>query len=117
MKLSEFMNLMESIPELSGPKKVVYNSSVIPNALTGKAEQVALPYLRVFEENDNTFAADGVVYYRSATLSVRLYTVRKDPALEAKVEAKMTDAGLFFTKQNDYFSADQAYVAEYALAI
>lgn len=117
MTLSELTQMMKEISELSGPKKVVYNSSVIPNAPIGKAEQLALPYLRIFEEGDNTFSADGIVYYSSTALSVRLYTAKKDQALEAKVEAKLTEAGLFYTKGNDYFSSDQAYVAEYALAI
>lgn len=117
MTLSEFMKMMGTIPELSGPKKVVYNSSIIPNAPVGKTEQLAPPYLRVFVENENTFAADGIVYYSSKQLTVILYTAKKDQALEAKVEAKLTEAGLFYTKGNDYFSSDQAYVAEYALAI
>ena len=117
MTLSEFMALMGSIPELSGPKKVVYNSSVIPNAPVGQEEQLALPYLRVFEETDNAFSADGIVYYKTTSLSVRLYTAKKNQELEAKVATKMTEAGLFYTKRNDYFSSDQAYVAEFTLAI
>lgn len=117
MTLSEFMQMLATIPEFTGPKKVVYNASVIPNAPVGKTEPLALPYLRVFEEQENTFAADGIVYYSTKTVTVRLYTAKKDQILEAKVEAKLTGAGLYYTKINDYLSSDQAFVAEYALAI
>ena len=117
MTLNEFAGLMKEIPELSGPKKVIYNASRLPDAPIGSAPQLALPYLRINAESENDFAADGIVYFSTTNILAILYTAEKNAALEGKVEAKLTGAGLFYTKRNDYFSSDQAYVAEYALAI
>ena len=51
----------------------------------------------LFPSSDN-FAADGRVYQRIDVLHVELYTDRKQPKLETKVETVLDRNGFFYEK-------------------
>lgn len=56
----------------------------------------APPFICYFEVESTHFIADGQVYQRAHTVSVELYTDRKEPELEAQLEALLTAADLPF---------------------
>lgn len=68
-----------------------------------KAGEVPLlPYGVYYAGPNSPFAADGVVYFSSQQYSLELYSRDKDPELEARVEAVLTEAGIFFEKDEEY---------------
>lgn len=67
----------------------------------------ALPYCVYYAGAADNFAADGVVYHTAQQYTVELYTVDKDPEVEAKIEAALTAAGIFWLKDETYIPTER----------
>ena len=63
-----------------------------------EGESPAPPFLLYLSPGSDNFSADGRVYLKVTRLDVELYTDRKDPELEARLEAVLDAAGLFYNK-------------------
>lgn len=63
-----------------------------------EGEAPPLPYCLYYAGRANNFAADGVVWFTAQRYTIELYTENKDPATEAVLEAVLTAAGIFWTK-------------------
>lgn len=66
-----------------------------------------LPYCVYYAGRANNFAADGVVYHTAQRYTIELYTEDKDPATEEKLEAVLTGAGIFWTKDETYIESER----------
>lgn len=75
------------------------------------------PYILFLFTGSRNFAADGVVYQRIEELRVELYTDVKDPALEERVEAALTAAGIVFERDEDYIEAERMHMTVYTSEI
>lgn len=58
----------------------------------------ALPYCVYYAGRTKNLAADGVVYFTAQRYTIELYTEVKEPDTEAVLEAALTTAGIFWTK-------------------
>lgn len=57
-----------------------------------------MPFITYQETGSNNFGADGKVYQRVRTMQVDLFTKKKDPASEDKLETALDAAGIFWQK-------------------
>lgn len=71
------------------------------------------PFICYLEEASNNFAADGVVYLPVTTTHIEVYTDRKNPALEERVEEELQGAGVFWDKEETYIPDEDLYVVVY----
>lgn len=67
----------------------------------------ALPFICYLATGANNFAADGQVYHSATTVDVELYTATKDLTVEASIEAALTAAGFFWSKQSEEYLEDE----------
>lgn len=71
-------------------------------------------YLYVY---DTQFFADGELYFSTGHYQVELYTQRKDPSAEGKVEAALTAVGLGFGKSEHYLDSEKLYKILYEIEV
>ena len=75
------------------------------------------PFICYLLPGSDNFAADGQVYFRISEVRVELYTDRKDPAVEAKVEAVLDAAGIFYNKSEVWIQSEKLYEVLYSMEI
>lgn len=76
-----------------------------------------LPYLVYFAEGSDNFAADNTVYYPRTNYQVELYSLRKDVAREALVEAALTANEIFYDKRETWIPSEELYQVVYEIQI
>ncbi len=59
-------------------------------------------------ESDN-FAADGTAYFKRKVINLEVYTDKKDPSLERKIEAVLIRHGIFFDKTETWIPSEKLY--------
>lgn len=67
------------------------------------------PFLVYLYPESNNFSADGIVYQKINRLDIELYTNKKDPVIEAKVEAMLSEHGFFYEKTESYLESEKMY--------
>lgn len=77
----------------------------------------ALPFLCYHSPYTNNFAADGVAYATINHINVELYTQVKDPATEEKVEAALTQAGIYWEKSETYLEDEKCFQILYEIEV
>lgn len=77
----------------------------------------ALPFLCYYSPYTNNFAADGVAYATINHINVELYTQVKDPATEEKVEAALTQAGIYWEKSETYLEDEKCFQILYEIEV
>ena len=70
----------------------------------------------MFPESDN-FGADNRVYQKIDVLNIELYTDRKDPEIEADVEAVLSNHDLFYDKSEVWIESEKMYEVLYQVRI
>lgn len=75
------------------------------------------PFICYLLPCSDNFAADGQVYFRISEVRVELYTDRKDPDVEAKVEAVLDAAGIFYNKSEVWIQSEKLYEVLYSMEI
>lgn len=75
------------------------------------------PFICYLLPGSDNFAADGQVYFRISEVRVELYTDRKDPETEAKVEAVLDAAGIFYNKSEIWIQSEKLYEVLYSMEI
>lgn len=68
-----------------------------------------LPYVVVNDNGSNNFAADGIVYQPIQGVALNLYTLKKDEALETRIETLLGTLGIVWSK-NEAIDEDQNFV-------
>jgi len=68
----------------------------------------------LFPESDN-FGADNRVYQKIDVLNIELYTDRKDPEIEADVEAVLSNHDLFYNKSEVWIESEKMYEVLYEM--
>lgn len=82
-----------------------------------EGESPAPPFLVYYLPNSENFAADGEVYFKSDILSFELYTDKKSPADEAKVEAMLDAHHLFYNKSEVWIADEKLYEVLYETCV
>lgn len=75
------------------------------------------PFLVYLTPGSHNFAADGKVYFKVKQLDVELYTDKKDPVLEERLEAVFDDRFLFYEKSETYIESEKLYEVLYEMEV
>ena len=99
--------------------KAVLDSTGLPWAYRQWEEREAppLPYGVYYAGRSNPFGADGIVYASGQRYTLELYSRDKDLESEAVVEAALTGAGIFFSKDEAYISSERMNEVIYEIEV
>jgi hypothetical protein len=64
--------------------------------------------------NSDNFAADGTVYFPITAIDIELYTDKKDPETEKKLEDLLVKGGVFFEKTETFIDSEKLYEVLYS---
>ena len=89
----------------------ILNALGIPYAYDhfAEGESPAPPFICFLCPNSDNFAADGQVYFKINAVHIELYTDKKDPQLEAQVEAVLDQHGIFYDKTETWIESEKLY--------
>ena len=95
------------------------NSTRIENAYYQYPEGEApeLPYILFYYPQRDDFQADDKNYAKVPQLNIELYTDRKDPEIEADVEAVLSNHDLFYDKSEVWIESEKMYEVLYQVRI
>ena len=71
------------------------------------------PFVVYLYPQTHNFSADGVVYYPVNVVNIELYTDKKDPETEKKLERFLTGAGIFYEKSEVWIASERLYEVLY----
>lgn len=71
------------------------------------------PFICYLTPESDNFSADGGVYLKVAVVHIELYTNRKDPDAEAKVETALDASGIFYDKTEVWIEGEKLYEVLY----
>lgn len=75
------------------------------------------PFLVYLYPESNNFSADGIVYQAVNRLDIELYTEKKEPGIEEKVEAVLTGHGFYFEKTESYIETERIFEVLYEMEV
>lgn len=75
------------------------------------------PFICYFYPNNNDFIADNENYVKVELLTLELYTDTKDFSLEARVEAALKEAGLVFSRDEEYIESERMHLTLYSMEV
>lgn len=75
------------------------------------------PFMVYLYPKSNNFAADGVAYHKKDVLHIELYTDKKNPTLEEKIEATVNLYGLFYLKSETWIPSEKMYEVLYQMEV
>ena len=71
------------------------------------------PFLCYLTPGSDNFAADGRVYFKLDKYDIELYTDKKDPVLEARIEALLDQHEVFYDKSEVWIESERLYEVLY----
>lgn len=75
------------------------------------------PFLVYLIPGSNNFSADGIVWLKVKQLDIELYTDRKDPVMEEKLETVLDVHGLFYNRTETWIDSEKMYEVLYELEV
>ena len=75
------------------------------------------PFIVYLSPGSHNFGADGKVYFKAKELDIELYTDKKDPELEERLENVLDAAGLFYDKMESFIETENLYEVLYELEV
>lgn len=106
MTLAELKTILSAVL----PDKVIYNAWPV-------GEAPPLPYVCYYSIGSDNFAADNIVYDSQRPVRIELYARSKDLATEAAIEAALTGAGIYWTRDESYIADEKVYLTIYEVTI
>lgn len=82
-----------------------------------KDTAVAPPFVVFFMSGSDDFLADGTNYKRAEQLNIEFYSTNKDFDAEAGIEAKLSNAGLTYYKEQNYIDSEAVYQTAYEMEV
>lgn len=76
-----------------------------------------LPYGVYFDDSTSNFEADNIAYVVIRNFNIELYVRQRDPDLESRLEAILTDAELFWDKDASYIDSERFYQISYEIEV
>lgn len=88
----------------------------IPSAYDhfAEGESPEPPFITYLLPRSNNFSADGRVYLHVEEVHIELYTVEKNPEVEAQVEAVLDRHGIFYDKSEVWIETEKLYEVLYS---
>lgn len=78
---------------------------------------VSPPFICWLVEGENDFKADDINYQQIRTLAIEFYTDSKDFAGEAAIEAKLTEFGFSYAKEETYIDSEHMHETIYTMEV
>ena len=75
------------------------------------------PFICFYYDSNDDLMADNSNYRRIDSLTVELYTDNKDFPLEESTEAVLSNAGMPWTKEEDYIDSEKMYMIVYTTEV
>jgi len=75
------------------------------------------PFVVFLLPGSDNFSADGAVYFKVNRLSIELYTDRKDPDLETRIESVLDRHRLFYQKSEVWIEEERLYEVLYEMEV
>ena len=75
------------------------------------------PFLVFLFPSSDNFPADGQVYAKINELQFELYTDKKEPEIEAMVEAVLDQRGIFYDKSEVWIPDERLYEVLYTMEV
>ena len=72
------------------------------------------PFICFMTPGSENFAADGRVYFKINSVRIELYTDKKDPGAEAKVEHVLDGHVIFYDKTETWIESEKLYEVMYS---
>ena len=72
-------------------------------------ESPAPPFVVHLTSGNKNFSADGRAYFKANEIHLELYTDKKDPELEGKIEAVLDSHGIFYDKTEIWIESEKLY--------
>ena len=72
------------------------------------------PFLCYLLPGSRNFAADGRVYHKISEVRLEIYTDRKDPEMELRVEDVLDGYGVFYNKSEVWIESERLYEVLYS---
>ena len=72
------------------------------------------PFVVYLYSRTHNFGADGVVYYPVNEVNIELYTDKKDPETERKLERLLTEAEIFYEKSEVWIDSERLFEVIYS---
>lgn len=95
----------------------VLQRSGIPFAYHHWEKPPPLPWGVYLVNYEDKFYADGMLYYHIAGYSVELYTNKKDPVAERKIDDVLEQAGISYAKSGSYINGQKVYQTLYEFEV
>lgn len=71
------------------------------------------PFICYLVDSSDNFAADGIVYDKIDVINIELYTDKKDPDSERKVEDVLTAHEIYYEKSETYIESEKLFEVIY----
>lgn len=71
------------------------------------------PFICYLLPGSHNMGADGGVYYKISQIHIELYTDRKAPALEHRLEVELDKHGIFYNKSEVWIESERLYEVLY----
>ena len=98
-------------------QNLLHTGMGIPFAFHHWDKPPAMPYGVYFDDDTSNFAADGVAYFVILRFNIELYSRQRDPTLEARMEAVLDGAGLYWEKTSTYIDSERFYQIAYEIEV
>ena len=87
----------------------------IPSAYDhfAEGESPAPPFICYLIPGSDNFAADGRAYFKAEQVHLELYTDKKDPETENRVEAVLDSHGIFYDRTEVWIESEKLYEVLY----
>ena len=79
-----------------------------------EGEAPTLPYVIYYYPDTSNFAADDKVYKKINNVHIELYTDKKEPATELRLETVLDNAGIFYNKSEVWIESEKLYEVLYS---
>lgn len=79
-----------------------------------EGESPAPPFLCYLLPDSGHFPADSRVYFKIEEVRIELYTDRKDPAAENRVETVLDQHGIFYARSEVWIESEKLYEVLYS---
>lgn len=80
-------------------------------------EAVNPPFICYLTPGSSNFAADGIVYHKTSTVDIELYTDEKNVELEANIEKVLKSHEIFWIKSETYIESESMYEVLYEMEV
>lgn len=91
----------------------------LPNAYHhfAEGESPNPPFLLFLSPGENTFGADNLMYHSFKQLDIELYTDRKSPEAEERLEDVLRQHNIYYTKTESWIESEKLYEVLYEMEV